>query len=58
LCGGCAFCPPDDCGGTPGYSELVELGIENGSGFDPARSDVDEANRRLDATVGALSHAA
>jgi hypothetical protein len=64
-------CPPEDCGGTPGYQELVEiladpgrgehedmlrwLGIDNGHEFDPARFDVDEANRRLDATVLAAS---
>lgn len=67
-------CPPEDCGGTPGYAELVEiladpgnpdhddmlrwLGIGAGRDFDPARFDVDEADRRLDATVRDLSSAA
>jgi len=62
-------CPPEDCGGTPGYEELIEiladaghdghedmlrwLGIEKGDDFDPARFDVDEANQRLDATIHA-----
>lgn len=67
-------CPPEDCGGTPGYAELVGiladpghpdhddmlrwLGIDDGRGFDPTRFDVDEADRRLDATVRDLSSAA
>jgi hypothetical protein len=66
---GAGACPPEDCGGTPGYAELVEtladphhpdhedmlqwLGIDEGSDFDPARFDVTEANRQLDATVRA-----
>lgn len=64
-------CPPEDCGGTGGYAELIAiladpgnerhedmlqwLGIENGHDFDPARFDVEEANRRLDAAVRAAS---
>jgi len=67
-------CPPEDCGGTPGYEELIDiladpghdehedmlrwLGIDNGHDFDPARFDVDDANRRLDATVLAASRIA
>jgi hypothetical protein len=61
--GGRRACPPDDCGGLWGYQELLEiladpgheeyedrlewLGIASGSEFDPARFDVDEANRAL-----------
>jgi len=64
-------CPPEDCGGIGGYEELIDiladsgreghedmlrwLGIENGHDFDPARFDIDEANRRLDAAVRASS---
>jgi hypothetical protein len=60
-------CPPEDCGGTHGYQELIAtladsdhpehedmlhwLGIDKGSDFDPARFDLDDANRRLDAVV-------
>jgi Plasmid pRiA4b ORF-3-like protein len=63
-------CPPEDSGGAFGYMELVEivatpghpdhdallrwLGIEKGADFDPARFDLVEANRRLDATVHAV----
>jgi hypothetical protein len=67
-------CPPEDCGGAFGYMELVEivatlghprhkdllrwLGIDKGTDFDPARFDLAEANRRLDATVRALARSA
>ena len=60
-------CPPEDCGGTPGYQDLIAtladpdhpdhedmlqwLGIDKGSDFDPTRFDPDDANRRLDAVV-------
>ncbi|MFC7246950.1 hypothetical protein ACFQO7_31110 [Catellatospora aurea] len=37
---------------------LQWLGIDDGRDFDPARFDVDEADRRLDATVRDLSSAA
>jgi hypothetical protein len=57
------ICPPEDCGGTWGYQELLEtladpeheehdhmrswLGLEPGHDFDPDHFDLDEANRRL-----------
>jgi hypothetical protein len=64
---GARACPPEDCGGTGGYEELIDtladpnhpdhqdmlrwLGIEKGADFDPARFDPTDANRRLDAVV-------
>ena len=67
-------CPPEDCGGIPGYQELIDsladpdhpehdemlrwLGIARGSDFDPARFDAHDANRRIDAAVRAASHTA
>jgi pRiA4b ORF-3-like protein len=58
-------CPPEDCGGTGGYRDLIEtlddptdpehesmlmwLGLDSSSEFDPARFDIDGANRRLNA---------
>lgn len=61
--GGKSRCPPEDCGGAWGYSDLREtladpghpeheamlewLGLENGSEFDPAAFDVDEVNAVL-----------
>jgi len=64
---GARACPPEDCGGTPGYAELIDtladphhpghqdmlqwLGIERGDEFDPARFDPTDADRRLDAVV-------
>ena len=60
-------CPPEDCGGTPGYQDLIDtladpdhpehedmlqwLGIDKGSDFDPTHFDPADANRRLDAVV-------
>jgi hypothetical protein len=60
-------CPPEDCGGAPGYQNLIAtladpghpdhedmlrwLGIGKGSDFDPTRFDLADANRRLDAVV-------
>jgi hypothetical protein len=69
--GGARACPPEDCGGTAGYASLVDiladadhpehqdmldwLGLAKGSDFDPARFDLDDANRRLESTMqGAL----
>jgi len=64
-----AVCPCGqcDCGGTPGYEQLIDtladpkhtdhqdmlqwLGIEKGADFDPARFDPADANRRLAAVV-------
>jgi len=64
---GARACPPEDSGGTGGYAELIDtladsnhpqhhdmlrwLGLEKGTEFDPARFDLAEANRRLDAVV-------
>lgn len=64
---GARACPPEDCGGTSGYEQLIDaladpnhpdhhdllqwLGIEKGADFDPARFDPADANRRLDAVV-------
>lgn len=69
---GARACPPEDCGGTPGYEQLIDtladpnhpehhdllqwLGIEKGADFDPARFDPADANRRLDAAVHAATH--
>jgi hypothetical protein len=63
---GARACPPEDCGGTTGYQELLDaladphhpdhhdlrrwLGLEQGADFDPARFDPADANRRI-ATV-------
>jgi hypothetical protein len=63
---GARACPPEDCGGTTGYQELLDaladphhpdhhdlrrwLGLEQGTDFDPARFDPADANRRM-ATV-------
>jgi hypothetical protein len=65
--GGERACPPEDCGGTSGYEELIEtladrkhpdhkdmrewMGMAKGATFDPARFDLAEANARLDAAV-------
>jgi hypothetical protein len=56
-------CPPDDCGGVPGYCDLIEilsspkhprhedrrewLGLEKGGKFDPAFYDMAAANTEL-----------
>ena len=66
---GARACPPEDCGGTPGYEQLIDtladpnhpehhdllqwLGIEKGTDFDPAHFDPTDANRRLDTVVHA-----
>ena len=60
-------CPPEDCGGTWGYEQLIETltdpknpdheqmrewaGLSEGVSFDPARFDLTEANARLDSAV-------
>lgn len=65
-------CPPEDCGGTPGYQELMDtladpddpehddmlewLGIEKGADFDPTRFDLHDANRRIEAAVRSAFH--
>ena len=57
-------CPPEDCGGTYGYEQLIKtlanpkdpghrdmrrwLGLHDGARFTPAHFDVAEANTRLD----------
>jgi hypothetical protein len=57
---GSGACPPEDCGGTPGYAALKQaladprhedhahylewLGVEDAAEFDPAAFDVKEAN--------------
>ena len=56
---GARACPPEDCGGPPGYHHLLEV-INNpnddeyasllewtGGGFDPEQFDVSVANQRL-----------
>lgn len=64
---GARACPPEDCGGTGGYEQLIDaladprhpdhddllqwLGVEKGTDFDPARFDPADADRRLDAIV-------
>lgn len=64
---GAGACPPEDCGGTPGYAQLIEtladpdhpdhddmlswMGIDKGTDLDPAHFDPADANRRLDAVV-------
>jgi hypothetical protein len=61
--GGARRCPPEDCGGSPGYARLREiladpahdeharmlewLGLRSASQFDPAAVDVDEVNAAL-----------
>lgn len=61
--GGAGACPPEDCGGAPGYINLKEilenpsdeehasmvrwLGLEHASEFDRAAFDIDLVNRRL-----------
>ncbi len=44
-------CPPEDCGGVPGYYHLLEADDEFterfGRAFDPERFDLDMVNRRL-----------
>ncbi len=68
---GARACPPEDCGGTSGYEQLIDtladpnhpdhhdllqwLGIEKGADFDPARFDPADANRRLDTVVHAAT---
>lgn len=56
---GALACPPEDCGGVPGYEHLVAVLADPGheeyhelaqwapDGFDPAAFDVVAANRRL-----------
>jgi len=62
--------PPEDCGGTPGYQELIDsladpdhpehddmlrwLDLANGSDFDPEHFDPHDANRRIAAAVRAF----
>jgi Plasmid pRiA4b ORF-3-like protein len=64
---GARACPPEDCGGTGGYEQLIDaladprhpdhddllhwLGMEKGTDFDPARFDPADADRRLDAVI-------
>ena len=57
--GGKRACPPEDCGGTPGFEDLLvaladpthpkheELTLWIGGPFDPEAFDVDKANDRL-----------
>jgi len=61
--GGAGACPPEDCGGPPGYERLREIlanpddeehdemmtwmGLEHASEFDPAAFDIELVNRRL-----------
>jgi hypothetical protein len=70
---GARACPPEDCGGTPGYEHLIDtmgdpnhpehhdllhwLGIAKGTDFNPARFEPADANRRLDAVVLAATRA-
>lgn len=71
---GARACPPENCGGTPGYQQLIDtladpttpdhhyllqwLGIEKGADFDPARFDPADSNRRLDTVVLAANRTA
>ena len=64
-------CPPEDCGGTSGYKQLIDtladpnhpdhhdmlqwLGIQKGTDFDPAHFDPADADRRLDTVVHAAT---
>ncbi|MGH3855781.1 MAG: plasmid pRiA4b ORF-3 family protein [Pseudonocardiaceae bacterium] len=61
--GGGGACPPEDCGGPPGYTHLREvladpgdeehddmvrwLGLEHADEFDPAAFDIEVVNRQL-----------
>ena len=61
--GGEGACPPEDCGGPPGYEDLRKvlanpddeehgemvtwMGLEHASEFDPATFDIEAVNRRL-----------
>ena len=61
--GGAGACPPEDCGGPPGYEHLRKvlanpddeehgemvtwMGLEHACEFDPAAFDVEAVNRRL-----------
>lgn len=61
--GGEGACPPEDCGGSPGYEHLrvvladpgdeehddmlAWLGLDHAAEFDPAAFDVEAVNRRL-----------
>ncbi|MGH3767793.1 MAG: plasmid pRiA4b ORF-3 family protein [Pseudonocardiaceae bacterium] len=61
--GGGGACPPEDCGGAPGYQHLREvladpsdaehddmvtwLGLDHASQFDPAAFDIEAVNRGL-----------
>ncbi|MFE7563542.1 plasmid pRiA4b ORF-3 family protein [Kitasatospora sp. NPDC057500] len=60
---GAGACPPEDCGGAPGYDDLKQalsdpsrperedllswLGLETAAGFDPTRFDLPRTNQRL-----------
>jgi hypothetical protein len=60
---GAGACPPEDCGGAPGYADLKEaladpghpehrelrdwLGLQPGAQFDPARFNLAQADQRL-----------
>jgi hypothetical protein len=64
---GSRACPPEDCGGTTGYQELLDaladprhpdhqdlrrwLGLEQGTDFDPARFDPADANQRINTVM-------
>ena len=61
--GGEGACPPEDCGGPPGYEHLRKIlanpddeehgemvtwmGLEHACEFDPAAFDIEAVNRRL-----------
>lgn len=64
LTAGEGACPPEDCGGVPGYEQLKEtlkdpsdpeyeglrewLGLEEGEEWDPAAFDLEEAQQAVD----------
>ncbi|MFY1636190.1 plasmid pRiA4b ORF-3 family protein [Solwaraspora sp. WMMB335] len=64
---GARACPPEDCGGTGGYEQLLDtladprhpdhhhlrqwLGLEQGIDLDPAHFDTTGANRRITAVI-------